>query len=104
MNIAVAVYKPSETSEISTQTGRAPFFLVFEETLVETLKNPFSVGGGGAGFGVAKMLADKQVKAVAAGKFGSKMIDALQERGIQAYEVQGTVKEALDRIQETQKK
>ncbi len=100
MKIAVAVYQPSETSEISTQAGRAPYYLLFEEALVETLKNPFSVGGGGAGFCVAKMLADKQVKVVAAGKFGPKMTDALQERGIQAHEVRGTIKEALARIRE----
>jgi predicted Fe-Mo cluster-binding NifX family protein len=50
MKIAVAVTKKGETSPISDQPGRAAFFLVFDEEgrLLETLKNPFSRGGGGA--------------------------------------------------------
>ena len=57
MKIAVAVMKKGESSTISDQPGRSAFFLLFDEQgrLLETLKNPFSRGGGGAGFGVAKM-------------------------------------------------
>lgn len=101
MKIAVAALKKGENSEISTQAGRSPFYLIFDERgkLLEELKNPFSVGGGGAGFGVAKMLADKEVSAVAAGKFGANMADALKERGIRVYEMKGTAKEAPARIQ-----
>jgi predicted Fe-Mo cluster-binding NifX family protein len=104
MKIAVAAYQKSQTSEISVQAGRAPFFLIFDErgALLEILKNPFSVGGGGAGFGVAKMLGDKQVQVVIAGKFGSNMIDSLKEKGIHTYEMKGIAKEALANIKETE--
>lgn len=100
MKIAVAALKKGDDSEISSQAGKSPFYLIFNERgeLLEELKNPFGVGGGGAGFGVAKMLADKEVSAVAAGKFGANMTDALKERGIRVYEMKGAVKDALSRI------
>ena len=104
MKIAVAAYQKSETAEISVHAGRAPFYLIFDErgTLLEILKNPFSIGGGGAGFGVAKMLADKQIQVVVAREFGSNMIDSLKEKGIQTYEMKGIVKDALANIKETE--
>ncbi len=100
MRIAVAALKKKENSEIATQAGRAPFYLVFDEsgTLVETLQNPFSRGGGGAGFGVAKMLADKGVDTVVAGKFGENMLDAFKERGLFSHEKEGSVLDAVRNI------
>ena len=100
MKIAIATLTKDATSQISTQTGRSPYFLLFDEqgVVVEVLKNPFGVGGGGAGFGVAKMLADKEVTAVAGGKFGANMIGALKERNIQSFEMEGTAQEAVRKI------
>jgi len=97
MKIAVASQAKGEEAKISGQAGRSPFYLVFDEqgALLETVKNPFSRGGGGAGFGVAKMLADKKVDLVVAGEFGPKMIGALEERGLRALEAEGTVREGL---------
>jgi predicted Fe-Mo cluster-binding NifX family protein len=97
MRIAVAALKKKEDSEIATQAGRAPFYLVFDDsgTLVETLKNPFSKGGGGAGFGVAKMLADSGIDTVVAGKFGQNMQSAFRERGLVAHEKEGTALDAV---------
>jgi predicted Fe-Mo cluster-binding NifX family protein len=96
MKIAVAALKKDQTSQIVSQAGRAPYYLIFDEkaNLLEVLKNPFSVGGGGAGFGVAKMLADKQIDAAVAEKFGSNMIEALKGRGIKHYEMSGAANEA----------
>ena len=96
----MAAIKKGNGSEISAQAGKSPFYLIFNERgeLLEELKNPFALGGGGAGFGVAKMLADRKVEAVVAGKFGANMADALKERGIRAYEVSGTVEDALAKI------
>ena len=100
MKIAVAALKKDENSEISLQAGRAPHYLLFNEdaTFIEALNNPFSRGGGGAGFGVAKMLADKGVGAVVAGKVGDNMAGALKEKRIRYYEMSGAAKEALLKI------
>jgi len=92
MKIAIASIENDITAEIASQAGRAPFYLIFENNkLTETIKNPFSVGGGGAGLGVAKMLADKGVNKVIAGKFGDKMIIALQERVVDFEEKEGKI-------------
>lgn len=98
MKIAIAAAKKDENSEISEVSGRAPYYLIYEnKELVKTIKNPFAVGGGGAGFGVAKMVADEKVDLIIAGKFGGNMAMALDQKGIKYKEVQGkTVKECLE--------
>lgn len=99
MKIAIASEGESEKSEVSLRGGRAPFYLVFDsetEKLVEKIKNPFAVGGGGAGWSVAYMLADKGVKMVIAGRVGPNMEFALKEKGIKFKELRGKkVKDAL---------
>jgi predicted Fe-Mo cluster-binding NifX family protein len=100
MRIAVAANEKTQTSEISARAGRAAFYLIFdgEGVFAEAVVNPFSTVGGGAGIGVAKMLANKQVTAIIAGKFGRNMSDAMKEKDIQAYEMEGSAAEAAARV------
>jgi len=92
MKIAVASEGKGLDSEISGRGGRASFYLVFEDKkLVETVKNPFATGGGGAGFSVAYMLADKKVDLVIAGKLGGNMVSAFKEKGIEFKKASGKV-------------
>jgi len=100
MKIAIATETNSENSAISPNAGRSPYYLIFDENkkLIESLDNPFRHGGGGAGFGVAKMLADNSVDIVIAGKFGDNMIGALESRGIKFYEKNGEAKKELQNI------
>ena len=100
MKIAVASISKDEDSEISPRPGRAGFYLIFDERgkLEEVISNPFSRGGGGAGFGVAKIMADKGVDIVVGGKFGENMEGALRERGLKYYEMTGGVREGLVRF------
>ena len=78
--------------------GRAPYFLIYEDgKLVKTIKNPFAVGGGGAGFAVAKMLKDENVDAVVAGHYGENMSGALKEKGVKRIELYNvTIFRAID--------
>jgi len=100
MRIAVASTGKDDTSEVSPRPGRSRFYLIFDTDghLVEVLSNPFSRGGGGAGFGVAKMLADKGVDIVVGGQFGEKMEGALTGRGLKYLQMSGYVKEALEEL------
>lgn len=99
MRIAIASLGKDENSEISMQAGRTPFYLVFEDgKVVEVISNPFSIGGGGAGFAVAKMLADKKVELVIAGRFGPNLTATLKERGVDFRERTGKVKDALQSL------
>ena len=100
MKIAFASVDRDENAEISPRPGRARFYLLFDENrkLLEVISNPFSRGGGGAGFGVAKMLADKGVAIVVGGQFGENMEGALRERGLKYYEMTGSVRDGLARV------
>jgi predicted Fe-Mo cluster-binding NifX family protein len=48
------------------------------------------------------MFADKQIKMVIAGKFGSNMTDSPNEKGIKTCEMKGIAKEAFAKIKETE--
>lgn len=100
MKVAVAAVKKDETSVIASQAGRAPYYLIFNENgeLLEAISNPFRIGGGGAGFGVSKMLADKGIDVVIAERFGMNMIGALEDRKLKHYEKTGAVKEAIRQV------
>lgn len=100
MKIAVATENEDRKSEISPNAGRSPYYIIFDKKgdIVETFANPFSRGGGGAGFGVAKMLADKGVNTVVAGKFGDNMIGALESRGVAFHEKSGVAEEEVKKL------
>ena len=87
MKIAIASEGNNQDSKISSKGGRAPYYLIFEgKKLIESIKNPFAIGSGGAGFSVAYMLAEKKVNLVIAGKLGENMISALEKKGIKFQE------------------
>ena len=87
MKTAIASEGKDIESNVSERGARAPYYLVFEnKKLVEVIKNPFATGGGGAGFSVAYMLANKKVNLVIAGKIGGNMESALKEKGLKFRE------------------
>ncbi len=100
MKIAIASTDKTEKSEVSPVSGRAPFYLIFEnKKLVKVISNPFRIGGGGAGFSVAQMLVNEKVDLVIAGNFGPNMLSALESKGIKVKVVQGkTVEETLKEL------
>ena len=96
MKIAVASEGRTVDSSVSAWGGRAPYYLIFEDKeLKEVWVNPFSRGGGGAGWSVAHMLAEKGVEKVILANIGPNMEVALQEKGIQVEIASGPVKEIL---------
>ncbi len=100
MKIAVASEGPDENADVCPTAGRAPWYLIFEDKkLVKSMRNPFARGSGGAGFGVAQMLANEGVTKVISGKFGQNMIQAMQEKGMEYTEIKGsTVKQAIEEV------
>jgi predicted Fe-Mo cluster-binding NifX family protein len=83
MKIAIASEGKNERDQVSEVYGRADYFLIFEnKKLIKTIKNPFKMGGGGAGFGVTQMLFKEKVELVIAGSFGEKVINFLKEKNI----------------------
>ena len=101
MKIAIASNKKGvDESMVCNTAGRSPYYLIFDnKDLVKTIKNPFAVGGGGAGPAVSKMLANENVNIVLCKQFGEKMISNLKERGIEVKEVEIVpIKEALELV------
>ena len=94
MKIAIASEGKDADSEISTRGARAPYYLIFENgSLTKEIKNPFAVGGGGAGWSVAYMLAEEKVNLAIAGRIGPNMEAALKEKGIKSREDSGKIKD-----------
>jgi predicted Fe-Mo cluster-binding NifX family protein len=100
MKIAIASTAETLDGEISSQGGRAPFYLFLNENseLIHTFKNPFSTGGGGAGNGVAKILEDEGISKVIVGKVGGNMKEALEEAHIELVEREGSITDFLKEI------
>ena len=101
MKIAVASEGKDENAKVSQVGGRAPFYLIFEDKkLAKVIKNPFRTGGGGAGTGMAQLLANEGVKRVISGHFGPNMKMWLSEKKIEMIEVLEpvTVKEAVEGV------
>ena len=106
MKIAIATIDKNADSEISNRGGRAPYYLIFDEKgeLIETMSNPFTAGGGGAGFGVAKMLADAGVDIFVAGAIGDNATITFKERGVRCCGKTGSVRQAIKEIIEDSRK
>ena len=100
MKIGIASEGKALTDKVSMRAGRAPYYLIFDgKRLVKAIRNPFAIGGGGAGFSVAKVLSDEKVELVISGKFGPNMESALEQRKIKAVESKEiSVKEAIERF------
>lgn len=92
MKIAIASESKDIESMISNEAGRAPYFIIVEEgEVIEVIKNPFTRGGGGVGFAVAKMLYDMKTEKFIAGQIGPNVAQALEERGVIIEEASGRV-------------
>jgi len=100
MKVAISADKNNMDSIISNRGGRAEYYLIFEnKQIIETIKNPFAVGGGGAGFSVIEMLSDKNIDLIICGKFGENMISAMNNKNIKYKEIQNkTIKEIIKNI------
>ncbi|ABO35135.1 conserved hypothetical protein [Methanococcus maripaludis C5] len=90
MRIAIASEGKDSNSEISSAAARAPYFLIYEDNkLIEAMKNPFAIGGGGAGWSVAHIMAKNKVDLFIAGKIGENLESALKGKNITFKEESG---------------
>ena len=97
MKIAVATTGPEKDAAISKQTGRAPFFLFFDDkgNLLEAIENPAKDQYGGISRSISLFLADKGVTLVIAGNIGHKMKQALRDYQIEYIEKTGAAYNAV---------
>jgi predicted Fe-Mo cluster-binding NifX family protein len=103
--IAVASEGKTAAAEVSAVAARSPYFLIFDGdgTLLEAADNPYKTARGGAGPSVVPFLAQKGVAFVVAGKFGEKMIQAMQAQGIGYLEFSGSAEAAVKKVLKARK-
>ncbi len=99
MKIAIASTTKTLNGEISSKGGRAPFYIILNEKLefLTFFRNPFASSGGGAGYGIAKILEDKGVSKIIVGEVGENMKTALINTNIELEEGAGLISKFLQK-------
>ena len=100
MKIAIAADAPDIDTEVAAHAARAPFYLIFDENgrLHAAPANPSAASERNAGPAVARFLAAQRVAMVAAGDFGPRFLDALDEHGIGHAQETGRVADVIARL------
>jgi predicted Fe-Mo cluster-binding NifX family protein len=100
VKIAVAAVSDSENSEISDVSGRAPWFLLFDENgnFLKSVKNPGVAMGRAASGAVTDLLLKEDCKIIIAGQFGYKMENQLKANKIDFYERRGNAKKVVQQL------
>ncbi len=84
MKIAIPSKSKTKESEIYTRSGRAPYFLIFQNgEFIKALENPYAQGEQrGVGPRVAKLLLEEGVEKVIAQEIGPNMKLFLEDNGV----------------------
>jgi len=98
--IAVAANSKDATASISNKAGKCPYYLIFDGKgeLIEVVGNPYKDVQSGAGPQTADFLAGKGVTTVIAGSFGDKMIGAMKSNGMEFFQLEGVIKDAVGKV------
>jgi predicted Fe-Mo cluster-binding NifX family protein len=100
MKICVTSQGDNLNTEIDPRFGRANYFLIVDtdNMEIESLKNPYTQAGGGAGIQAAQLVANKNVGAVITGNIGPNSFQVLTEAGLSIISgVSGSVKSAIEK-------
>ena len=97
MKIVVPATGSEKNALISEETGRAPFFLFFDENgnFIEAIKNPAKDQSGGISRTVVSLLSDHNVTMIIAEAIGDKMKQALTANHINFVINNGTADDAV---------
>ncbi len=99
-NIAVAAVEDNETSKISEIAGKAPWYLIFDETgvFLKSIENPAQSSRRDSSSIVINLLLKESCKTAIAGEFGRKMQNQLKTNKIEYYECQGIAKSVVQKF------
>ncbi len=97
--ICVATQEKSSEAAVSDKAALAPYLLIFDEkgNLVETIDNPFKEKKD-AGKLMADFLAKKGATAVIGTDYCGDIIGILKNKGVTAYNFEGSVAEAVTKL------
>ena len=97
MKIAVAASSKSTKASVSNIAAKCPYYHIFNNKgeLIEVIDNPYRDASRSAGPSAANFLVQKGIDIIVAESFGSKMIDALRNKGKTHFEFKGSVDDAV---------
>lgn len=100
MRIAVAAMDNDAAAEVSAHSGRAPYFLIFDEKadLLDALPNPYALAERGAGQRAAALLVDEEIDLFIGGRFGPMLREHLANHGIRCIEKRGRAQDAVREV------
>ncbi len=99
MKLAICASASGVDAPVDGRFGRCPYFVLVEPETdqCESIANPATSAGGGAGSEAARCLSDRDVNVVVVGNVGPNAAMVLNAMGIEIYSgAEGTVKETLD--------
>ncbi len=101
MKIAIPSTGQNIDGTISPTFARAPYFVIVDSQSMEakTIKNPYVVGRG-VGYATAELIANEGVEAVITNTIGPNAASALRGLGIRIYQASGSIKGAVQALQE----
>ncbi len=104
MKIVVSSTGKNLTDNISDVFGRCPYFIIAEISAkdgnqeikkFEAIENTSACQTGGAGISAARLVAEKDAKAIITGDIGPRALDVFKQFNIEVYSGNGTVKDVL---------
>jgi predicted Fe-Mo cluster-binding NifX family protein len=101
MKIAISAKGKNLEDTISEVFARASYFIIAEIEngkikSFEAVKNEVGGRGGGAGIFAAKMMAEKNVKAVITKNIGPRAFEVLKQFNIEVYQGEGEIKKVIE--------
>jgi predicted Fe-Mo cluster-binding NifX family protein len=105
MKIAISASGKSLENNVSEIFARCPYFIIVEIKdgkidKTEIVENESVNQMGGAGISVAQLMAEKDVNTVITGNVGPRAFDILRQFGVEVYQGQGKVKDAIEKFLE----
>lgn len=101
MKIAVTSTGPGLDDQVEPRCGRSPYFLIVDADMMEfeSIENPNTALGGGAGVQSAKDISEKGAAAILTGNCGPNAFSVFEQMGVQVIVgVEGTVREAVEKF------
>jgi predicted Fe-Mo cluster-binding NifX family protein len=101
MKIGISANGKNLEDTISEVFARCPFFIIAEIEngkikSFEAIENKAGLGRGGAGIFAAKLMAEKDIKAVITKNIGPRAFDVLKQFNIEVYQGEGEIKKAIE--------
>jgi predicted Fe-Mo cluster-binding NifX family protein len=101
VKIAISANGKNLEDKVSEVFARCPYFIVAEIEngkikSFEAIENEAGGRAGGAGIFAAKLMAEKDVKAVITKNIGPRAFEVLRQFNIEVYQGEGEIKKAIE--------